>query len=72
MPNPRTAEQQERFKPANAETTVRVRRSQLPLNCPTPHTALWASHPRVYLPIDESPDGRMRCPYCGTIYVLED
>ncbi|MBS0002102.1 zinc-finger domain-containing protein [Thioalkalivibrio sp.] len=72
MPNPHTAEQQERFKPANAETTVTVHRSQLPLNCPTPQTALWASHPRVYLPIDESPDGRMRCPYCGTVYILED
>jgi uncharacterized Zn-finger protein len=72
MPNPRTAEHQERFKQANAETTVRVLRAELPLNCPTPHTALWASHPRVYLPIDESADGRTRCPYCGTIYILED
>jgi hypothetical protein len=36
MPNPRTAEQQDRFKPANTETTVRVRRNQLPLNCPDP------------------------------------
>jgi uncharacterized Zn-finger protein len=72
MPNPRTAEQQNRFEPANAETTVKLQRRQLPLHCPTPNTALWASHPRVYLAIDEAPDGRIRCPYCGTVYVLED
>jgi uncharacterized Zn-finger protein len=28
--------------------------------------------PRVYLAIDEAPDGRIRCPYCGTVYLLED
>jgi uncharacterized Zn-finger protein len=72
MPNPHTAEQQDRFQLANAETTVAVRRLDLPLHCPTPHTALWASHPRVYLAIDEASGGRMRCPYCGTVYVLED
>ena len=72
MPNPHTAEQQDRFRPANAESTVAVRRRDLPLHCPTPHTALWASHPRVYLAIHEAPGGRMRCPYCGTVYVLGD
>ncbi|AGA32206.1 Zinc finger, CHCC-type [Thioalkalivibrio nitratireducens DSM 14787] len=72
MPNPHTAEQQDRFAPANAESTVSVRRDQLPLHCPTPQSALWASHPRVFLPIDETADGRIRCPYCGTVYVLED
>lgn len=72
MPNPRTAEHQDRFKPANAETTVTVRRSDLPLVCPNPHSALWASHPRVFLPIEEAPDRTIRCPYCGTVYALGD
>lgn len=72
MPNPRTAEHQDRFKPANAETTVAVRRGDLPLVCPNPHSALWASHPRVFLPIEEALDHRIRCPYCGTVYTMED
>jgi uncharacterized Zn-finger protein len=72
MPNPRTGDQPGRYPPANSTTESRLRRSDLPLHCPTPETALWASHPRVFIPIHESPDGRMRCPYCGTLYVLED
>jgi len=28
-------------------------------------------HPRVYLPIDEAPDHRAVCPYCGAVYELE-
>ncbi len=70
MPNPNTAEHQGSFDPANAETRVTVHSGDLPLNCPTPETALWASHPRVYLPIEEAPGGRIRCPYCGTLYEL--
>ncbi len=70
MPSPRSAEHQERFKPANAQAAVTVQASDLPLHCPMPHTALWASHPRVFIPIDEAPDGQMRCPYCGTLFTL--
>jgi len=46
-----------------------VSRADLPLHCPMPDEVLWSSHPRVYLPIEES--GRARCPYCGMEYVLE-
>lgn len=70
MPNPHTAEQQHLFRTANTETAVTVQRRELPLHCPTPHTALWASHPRVFLPIEEAPGGQIRCPYCGTLYRL--
>ena len=55
---------------ANAEREYRVRRADLPLSCPTPDMALWNSHPRVYLPIEET--GRASCPYCGAEYQLED
>jgi len=57
--------------PANAESCHEVRRSELPLSCPTSSMALWNSHPRVYLPI-EAQGGRAQCPYCGSHFVLVD
>jgi len=30
--------------------------------------SLWDSHPRVYLPIEAA--GKVKCPYCGTDFVL--
>jgi uncharacterized Zn-finger protein len=56
--------------PANAERRYEVRRADLPLSCPTPAMALWNSHPRVYLPVEEN--GSAACPYCGAVYVLKD
>ena len=41
----------------------------LPLHCPLPGMSLWNSHPRVYLPIEET--GTAKCPYCGTDFTLE-
>lgn len=55
--------------PPNAEHEYRVSASDLPLRCPMPGMSLWNSHPRVYLPIDET--GVEKCPYCGAIYRLE-
>ena len=52
----------------NAENRYEVRRSDLPLSCPMPGMYLWSSHPRVYLPIEES--GTASCPYCGAEYAL--
>ena len=66
-PSSRSASDQ---KPANTERVYSVRRSDLPLSCPTPDMALWNSHPRVYLPIEKT--GQAKCPYCGAEYVLED
>ncbi|MDR2872514.1 MAG: zinc-finger domain-containing protein [Xanthomonadaceae bacterium] len=59
-------------QPANAEKAYSVHRSDLPLSCPTAEMALWDSHPRVYLPIEEAPAGRVICPYCGAVYTLVD
>lgn len=56
--------------PANALNRYEVTRADLPLSCPMPGMSLWNSHPRVYLPIEES--GQERCPYCGAVYVLKD
>ena len=56
--------------PANAQNRYEVTRADLPLSCPMPGMSLWNSHPRVYLPIEET--GQERCPYCGAVYVLKD
>jgi uncharacterized Zn-finger protein len=55
---------------ANAERHYQVTRADLPLSCPTPAMKLWNSHPRVYLPIEQS--GQSQCPYCGALYTLVD
>jgi uncharacterized Zn-finger protein len=57
-------------KPSNTETRYEVTRKDLPLHCPMRGTTLWNSHPRVFLPIEET--GEQRCPYCGALYVLKD
>ena len=58
--------------PANAQKRYNVHRADLPLSCPTPEMALWNSHPRVYLPIEDEPSGEAACPYCGAVFVLVD
>lgn len=57
-------------KPACTEKDHIVRRSDLPLSCPTDEMELWNAHPKVYLPIEET--GSETCPYCGTHFVLQD
>jgi uncharacterized Zn-finger protein len=49
--------------------TVVVEPKNLPVFCPNPAMPLWSSHPRVFLDVADS--GEARCPYCGTVYVLE-
>lgn len=58
------------LEPANAEKVYRVSRSDLPLHCPRPESYLWNSHPKVYLPIEQT--GESKCPYCSASYVLVD
>lgn len=55
---------------ANAARRYEVTRDELPMSCPTPAMALWNSHPRVYLPLEEN--GQAKCPYCGAEFVLVD
>lgn len=56
---------------ANAHQTYEIRRSDLPLSCPLPSMAVWNSHPRVYLPIEDD-GGETDCPYCSAHFVLVD
>lgn len=55
---------------ANTQRSYQVSHADLPLSCPTPGQRLWNSHPRVYLPIEET--GQAICPYCSAHYVLTD
>jgi uncharacterized Zn-finger protein len=72
MPNPHTADHQNDYKTPSTTRVFEVTRDQLPLRCPMPEMSLWNSHPAVYLPIEDSPERRILCPYCGTEYVLKD
>lgn len=54
----------------NAEHNYTVTKADLPLSCPMPGMYLWNSHPRVYLPIEET--GSAMCPYCGAYYRLTE
>jgi len=53
-------------QPANTERVYKVTRADLPVSCPTPQMALWNSHPRVYLPLDQQTEAK--CPYCGALF----
>jgi uncharacterized Zn-finger protein len=52
----------------NAQNRYEVTARDLPLHCPMPGMSLWNSHPRVFLPIEET--GQAKCPYCGADFVL--
>jgi uncharacterized Zn-finger protein len=55
-------------QPANAARRYTVTHNDLPVSCPMPDMTLWNSHPRVYLPIEET--GHAQCPYCGAEFTL--
>ena len=69
MPNPHTAEQEDLDVP-NETMVHEVHSNVLPIHCPMPGSSLWNSHPRVYIPVEET--GSATCPYCGCKYVLKD
>ena len=55
---------------ANTENHYSVSASDLPLSCPMPGMSIWNSHPKVYLPIEDT--GQAQCPYCGAQYSLSE
>ena len=59
--------------PIRAASTVEVVASDLHgpgvVFCPNPKMALWSNHPRVF--IDIATTGEGKCPYCGTLYRLK-
>lgn len=62
----------EDYNKLNTTKEVVVRRIDLPLHCPMDESAIWCAHPRVFLAIEDAPNHEIRCPYCGTLYRLED
>ena len=54
----------------NAQVLYEVTGKDLPLSCPMPGMSVWNSHPRVYLPIEET--GWAKCPYCGAKFSLKN
>ncbi len=70
MTNPHTAEHQDKYKTPNDKKCYEITADDLPLHCPLPEMSLWNSHPLVYIPIEDTADGRMICPYCSTEFVL--
>ena len=55
-------------KGGNVTRRFEVTKKDLPLHCPMEGSDLWNSHPRVYLPIEDT--GSAKCPYCGADYIL--
>jgi uncharacterized Zn-finger protein len=65
---PATSPSASHLLPANSSRTYEVETADLPLSCPMPQMTLWNSHPRVYLPIEQT--GSAKCPYCGAEFTL--
>lgn len=55
--------------PANAQKKYDITKADLPLHCPMDGMTSWDSHPKVYLPIEET--GEAKCPYCGADFTLK-
>ena len=60
--------QEEKLLQPNAKNFYEVTTADLPLSCPMPAMYLWNSHPKVYLPIEET--GSAMCPYCSASFQL--
>ncbi len=59
-----------KLKTANAQKKYQISRKDLPLHCPMDNMTSWNSHPRVFLPIEDT--GHAKCPYCGADFELTD
>lgn len=57
--------------PENSRVVV-VKKSDLPVHCPRKADSRWNMHPRVFIPLLQSENGEALCPYCGTLYKLDD
>ncbi|HET8638019.1 MAG TPA: zinc-finger domain-containing protein [Acidobacteriaceae bacterium] len=69
MPDPQTHDRRDLIQP-NAANRYEVTIDDLPLSCPMPGMYLWNSHPRVYIPLHKTGEGK--CPYCGAEFRLKD
>lgn len=58
------------LKKACTTRTIEVTHADLPIACPPLDDRVWDAHPRVYLSLPA--EGRVACPYCGTLFLLKD
>ncbi len=65
-----TTRQLHEGKTPNDQRHYTVQKKDLPLHCPLPDMTLWNSHPKVFLPIEDT--GEAKCPYCGAEFTLAD
>lgn len=58
---------------SEAKSLVEVSAAELQgpgvIACPNPKMALWSNHPKVFIDVAKSGEGK--CPYCGTVYKLK-
>ena len=64
-----TADSSDKLIQPNAQHHYEVTPADLPLSCPMPGMLLWSSHPRVFLPVEQT--GWAKCPYCSAEYTLK-
>ena len=56
-------------KQANTHQKYIITEKDLPLSCPMDSMRVWDSHPKVFLPIEET--GKVVCPYCDAEFVMK-
>ena len=54
---------------ASVEVTAQDLQGPGVVFCPNPKMPLWSGHPRVFLDVASTGEGK--CPYCGTVYRLK-
>ena len=64
-----TPEENQATQP-NAQNHYDVTTADLPVSCPMPGMSQWNSHPKVYIPLEET--GEAICPYCSATFKLID
>jgi len=58
-------------KNKKSTNTIIVNKDNLPLSCPR-EDYLKLSHPKIFLPIEKEKSKTIKCPYCSTIYQLDE
>jgi uncharacterized Zn-finger protein len=69
VPDPQTHDRTDLIQP-NAANRYEVTVDDLPVSCPMPGMYLWNSHPKVYIPLHKTGEGK--CIYCGAEFYLKD
>jgi len=69
MSDHKTQAVSEELSAPNTQNEYLVTQADLPLHCPMPKMSKWNSHPKVFIPVEDTGDAI--CPYCGAVYRRE-